>query len=374
MWIEKVTTKSGTTKFKYCEQYIDSMTWKKKRVSVTLEKNNRATKRMAAEALARKIAAAQEPPEPEDITVAEACEKYLAYQKINVKASTYTRLTYQCKNVIQILGRDTLLSRLNAGFIKERLIATNREAATLNWYRVSIIALLNWSFENDCIDDISFLKKIKTFREPPHREKIQDKYLEPEELASLIDALPEKRWRLLTRFLALSGLRFGEAAALNREDIDLENSVIHVTKNFDKQNRITTTPKTSSSYRDVSIQQELKKVCREIILFTKEDGLFRNYRTDLFIASTDGGNIRYAAYYAYLKKHTPESIKKAVTPHILRHTHCSIMAAADVSIDTIARRLGHETDDVTRKIYLHVTKDLAKRDAEQIEHVRILTS
>ena len=28
-------------------------------------------------------------------------------------------------------------------------------------------------------------------------------------------------WKLLTEFLALSGLRFGEAAALNTSDVDL---------------------------------------------------------------------------------------------------------------------------------------------------------
>lgn len=47
MWIEK--TPSG--KFKYVEQYTDYMTGKKKRVSITLEKDTASAKRTALETL-----------------------------------------------------------------------------------------------------------------------------------------------------------------------------------------------------------------------------------------------------------------------------------------------------------------------------------
>ncbi len=371
MWIEKVTTKSGTTKFKYCEQYIDNMTGKKKRVSVTLEKNNRAAQKMAAEALSRKIAQALEPPVPGVLTVEQACEKYLTYQKVSVKASSYSSYVTRCKAVNRILGKDTLLDRLTAGFIKERLNSTGEAAITRNEYITSIRLVLNWCYKNDYIADISFLQKIEPFKTEPHQSRIQDKYLEPEELIALIDALPEKRWKLLTRFLVLSGLRFGEAAALNREDIDFKESVIHVNKNYDNKNRIVSTPKTSSSYRDVYMQPELRKVCREIMLFTREDGLFRNYRTDLFFASQSGGNIPYTSYYNFLREHKPESIKKTISPHIMRHTHVSLMAAAGVDIETLSRRLGHESDTITRKIYFHVTKNMVERDNEQIRNAHI---
>jgi integrase len=51
-----------------------------------------------------------------------------------------------------------------------------------------------------------------------------------------------------------------------------------------------------------------------------------------------------------------------LSPHSLRHTHTSLLAEAKVDIEDIKDRLGHFDDDVTRKIYLHVT-DPVKREA-----------
>lgn len=51
MWVEK--TKTG--KYKYTERYTDYMTGKIRRVSVTMEKNNPSTKKLARQALLRII-------------------------------------------------------------------------------------------------------------------------------------------------------------------------------------------------------------------------------------------------------------------------------------------------------------------------------
>lgn len=47
--------------------------------------------------------------------------------------------------------------------------------------------------------------------------------------------------------------------------------------------------------------------------------------------------------------------------HDLGHTHASLLLEQGVSIDTISRRLGHENSVITRKIYLHVTKNLKRK-------------
>lgn len=55
----------------------------------------------------------------------------------------------------------------------------------------------------------------------------------------------------------MSDLRFGEVAALQRSDLDMERRVIKVTKNFDKINNIITPPKTRTSIREVYMPEEL---------------------------------------------------------------------------------------------------------------------
>jgi integrase len=55
-------------------------------------------------------------------------------------------------------------------------------------------------------------------------------------------------------------------------------------------------------------------------------------------------------------------LSESFTPHTLRHTQTSLLAQIGVSIDVIMNRLGHQNDDVTRRIYLHVT-DHSKKEA-----------
>ncbi|QEK13092.1 amidohydrolase [Crassaminicella thermophila] len=54
------------------------------------------------------------------------------------------------------------------------------------------------------------------------------------------------------------------------------------------------------------------------------------------------------------------NIATLLTPHGLRHTHASLLAQAGVRLQEIMDRLGHQDDNITRNIYLHVTKDMKK--------------
>ena len=110
MWVEK--TKTG--KYKYTERYTDYMTGKIRRVSVTMEKNNPSTKKLARQALLRIIEERQneEPEEVQPLTLWQLVEHYRAYQKQSVKESTYRRNFYQCKALLEILGADVLCQNL----------------------------------------------------------------------------------------------------------------------------------------------------------------------------------------------------------------------------------------------------------------------
>lgn len=49
-----------------------------------------------------------------------------------------------------------------------------------------------------------------------------------------------------------------------------------------------------------------------------------------------------------------------LTPHSLRHTHTSLLAEANVTLEEIMARLGHKNDQTTRNIYLHITETRKK--------------
>ena len=60
-------------------------------------------------------------------------------------------------------------------------------------------------------------------------------------------------------------------------------------------------------------------------------------------------------------------LKTDLTPHSLRHTHTSLLAEADVGLEEIMERLGHTDYETTRKVYLHVTKDMKKEAAHKFD-------
>lgn len=249
MWMDKLP--SG--KYNYIERYIDPMTGKKKRVSIAFDKNTAKNRKMAATILQERIDQALRTAQVQkkDITLKELAELYNAEQLRTVKQSTYNRNCGACKSIAKILGPSTIVSKLNAGYIRERFLATGRAPGTLNEWMVRLKALLRWGYRNDYIEDISYLDKIERFKDVSHRKKIEDKFLESSEVELLLDEMKVKKWKVLTEFLVLSGLRFGEAAALEKTDVDLRKRVIHVTKTYDVNNDIVTTPKTDFSIRDV---------------------------------------------------------------------------------------------------------------------------
>ena len=371
MWIEPL----DNGKFKYVERYEDLRTGKEKRVSITLEKNNRQAQKTARELLAKKIQDKQEAAckKQEDRTLEDLVADYRKAQLISVKKSTYTRNYFACETLMKILGRDTLLSRLNAPYVRSAMLKTGKPAGTLNEHLTRYKALMRWGYENDLVDDISDLRKLKNFRDDPHRLKIQDKYLEGEELKAVLDDMDNEQWILVTKFMALSGLRFAEFCALERSDVDLNAKVISINKGYDSVNQELTTTKNIFSYREVHIQPELHAVCKEINVFMLRRRLMHHIQAcPLFMAETDGSHIHYYTFNKYLKSYAKRITGKHITPHARRHTHASLLFEQGFTIDEIARRLGHGDSKITREIYTHVTEKLIEKDNARLDLVQIL--
>ena len=367
MWVEKL----DNGKYKYIERYEDYLTGKMRRVSVTLEKNTASARKQAQTALAAKIekALARDVIVKKDITLRELVTEYRKSQKLVVKESTYSRNYHACNTLMKMLGENVLVDRLTARYVRDSFLSSGKENGTLNEHLTRFKALIRWGYKNDLLKDISYLDKIERFKDIPHKEKIQDKFLEASELKCLIENMAVEKWRNLTEFLSLSGLRFGEAAALEISDIDLKNRMIKVSKNYDMINNVTTSPKTGSSSREVYIQDEFLELCKRL----RYDALCQRMVNGCNLLFQDNGrHVAYYSYNAYLKENAIKYIGRAITPHTLRHTHASLLMEQGISIEIISRRLGHENSEITREIYLHVTKKLKEKENQQLARIRIL--
>ncbi len=365
MWTEEL----DNGKFKFKERYFDEYTGKNRYVSVTMDKNTSQTKKTAQRILEDKIRekTSVNSPDATNLTFGELVDKYLAYQLNNVKLSTYTRNKLFCNSFKRdVIGQDILVCKINARYVREQFDKTGKSNSSKNEMLTRFKALIRWGYSNDYIDDVRYLDKLKPYKDSSNHEKAANKYLETEEIQKLLPSLVEKKWELLTRFLILSGLRVGEAIALEKKSVDKE--YIHVSQTYDKNNNIITTQKTLESNRDVYIQPELAELLKEIRSYNKLSGISSIY----LFSDESGAPIAYDSYRQYLRDHSIKALGYNVTPHVLRHTHASLLLANGMDIDSIARRLGHANSKVTREIYLHIMEQLKIRDNNMLKNIRVL--
>ena len=350
MWTEKL--KNG--KYKATERYEDPITGKIKKMSVTADK-----KKAAMDALREKLEDALTVKYETNLTFAELCDRFLKYQKAHVRESSYLSWKTRISTLRKLIGDDAMVRKLTASYVAERIDADN--PVTTNNRITYVKVIIRWAYAHDYIESKEWLDKIRGEKDTKKRERIEDKYLEPEELKALLDSMTVEKWKILTEFLAFSGLRIGEALALNVDDIDTH---IHVTKTFmTGVEKIGDEPKTAESVRDVFIQPELESAIKKAKAHRLEYIIKTGERSEMLFPDAN-----YYAFEHYLKRKS-EKIKK-ITPHTLRHTHVSLLASQGVPLDVISRRLGHSNEKITRGVYFHVTKKLRESDDERISKVR----
>lgn len=364
MWTQQ--TPSG--RWQFFENYKDPLTGKTKVASVTADKNTTASRKIAQDRLREKIDAktgncAIKP----QITLQSILDAYAADQERRMKPDTVDRNRRVLQKAVDAIGADALAEKLNAVIVRQSLPS---KPSTYNERLTRFKAMMRWAYQNDLTDNISFLDKLPLLPDDK-KARIQDKYMTRDELQAVTAAMKEEKWRLLTEFLALTGLRIGEAMALLKSDVDLKTMRISVNKTYAyqiKPPRVLDSPKTDSSNRVVPIQPELIPIIRQTNeLMSAIAGIHNN----LFFHNERGTYICYDAYRQYLGDVTARVIGRRLTPHALRHTMTSLFAESGVPLDVISRRLGHADSKITKEIYFHITEGLIDSDAAAVAGVML---
>lgn len=352
MWIEH---KNG--KMRMYDRY-KALDGSVRRVSVRLDKDTPQARNKAQRALDDKIQVLTT--KNSNCRFFELVRAYRSAKIIEVKESTYRRICRETDTQKKIFG-DVKLSDLTAGMVKQKIVDYNPKPSTVNEHIQRFKEIIKWGFKNDYVQEKEWLDKIEKMNDIPNRVKIKDKFLESDECIKLLEAMSDK-WRPLTNFLLLSGLRIGEALALDKSDVDMENRYIHVYKSKDPVTGEINTPKTYSSNRDVYMYKDLYNLCQDILDMNKK------IRNRSFFPYCE-----YYAYRKYLRKVSGEVLGRCITPHVLRHTHASLLAEISDKYDYefIARRLGHQNSRVTKQIYIHVTNRKKELENNSLENVHL---
>lgn len=303
----------------------------------------------------------QEPPVT-PLTVAELIERYNEYRRHEVRASTLDKSSriLAC-HVLPTLGSCTL-DQLDAPALMAWKAAINEKGLatiTKNGAYKELRALLNFGVKLRQLPSNPLLD-IGPFRDP-YFEMPADQlhYYTADQFlryhAAMRGAAKSMTGWGVYVFFAIAfytGMRKGEIHALRWTD--LQDGTIYIRRSISqkiKGQRITETPpKNKSSYRRLQIPTPLQTILDEQRTRQQADGRWTaEYRVcggpDV-ISDTSIENANKATAAAAGLPH--------IRVHDFRHTHASLLINEGISIQEVARRLGHADVKMTWNTYGHL--------------------
>lgn len=175
-----------------------------------------------------------------------------------------------------------------------------------------------------------------------------------------------------------TGLRVSEFCGLTIKDIDLDKKILnidHQLQRTSKMEYVIESTKTKAGTRKIPITDEVAECFRRIIENRESP------RVEKFIDGYSGflffdrnGMPLVAMHWEHRFKHMlnryNEIYRKrlpTITPHVCRHTYCSIQAKAGMNPKTLQYLMGHSDIGVTLNVYTHLGFDDAAEEMERIQ-------
>lgn len=365
-------TQKANGQFIYRERYTDR-SGRRRIVSVQLPNRTRATVKKAQELLDLKIRDLTKPAE-NTLTLRAVIDDYKAFKRPQIKPLTYNNYLRYEQKVYQHIAPDRVVTTITAREW-QKMVDDITAAASVKTAR-SVYQLTKAALEQaERLDGISALA-IRRVRVPTAQKTAEDvaaaaeKYLTRDELSEVLNLVRRKAPYIadILEFQALTGLRYGELAALREDDYDANGHTISVnaTLNFNVAGMRCHrgTPKNVYSVRKIELDDKAASIIARFIVYNKAARVWfkgPGYALPdrfIFVSQTDG----YPLDISYVNRLLRSlHYHKRLTTHVFRHTHISLLAEAGVPLKAIMARVGHNEPRTTMSIYTHVTDRM--RDA-----------
>jgi integrase len=192
----------------------------------------------------------------------------------------------------------------------------------------------------------------------PKRKHADRGYLAHVQVAALAAAV--ERDPEVVRFLAYTGLRWGEMAALRVCDFDLLRRRVNVSRSVTESGGLVwSTPKTWER-RSVPFPAVLADELCALMVAKERDALVF---TDMRGGVIRNSNWRARVFQPAVQKcQTDDDTFPSITPHDLRHTAASLAVSAGANVKAVQRMLGHAKASMTLDVYA----DLFDEDLDDV--------
>lgn len=206
-------------------------------------------------------------------------------------------------------------------------------------------------------------------------EKVKNRPLSIEEVPDFIKCFNEDTvWDRLVLFLLNTGMRGGEAIALEWHDIDWDNHRLMVSKTLSRCSKglYVSTPKTASSRRFVSLNhlaldtlQKQKEYYERVL--SENPNFFKH--PDIIFFSAKGDYLFLANLTRTIHERTKGTQFEDITTHSLRHTHATLLLNSGVDLALVSKNLGHASVSTTANIYVDILRSTQEKVAQKMEEL-----
>lgn len=179
-------------------------------------------------------------------------------------------------------------------------------------------------------------------------------YLTPAEFEAILAHVPD-RWRVFVQTLYATGMRWGEATALQVKHVQLGShaGTITIARAWKKGERgvYIGSPKSRRALRTIRIEGD--------VVTALADHIAGKHHDDLVFTSAQGKPIRPQNFHPRVWRPAvaASGIGKEPDLHSLRHSHVALLARHGVPIKAVQSRLGHESMQTTFDTYGHLFPD-----------------
>ena len=310
--------------------------------------------------------------EDKSMTFKELYDMWLKQHRLNVKPSTIaTNRRFVEGHVLPHLG-DMKLDDITVVYCQKLVNEWYEEYKQYTYFRKVTAQIMRYG---EAMEIMKSNPMAKTILPRKKEEEKKLKYYTKEELQHFFECLEQfGNYKQLAFFrtLAFTGARKSEILSLQWNDIDLFNKTVSIGKTLavdENLNIIIQKPKTSSSIREISLDDETIKILSRWRSIQREEYFKLGYNTtseEQYIFTNDRNELYYPQIANdWLKYLIKKYDLPKITPHNFRHTHASLLLQAGIPVKEVSERLGHKDIKITLDIYSHVMPEEAEKTASK---------
>lgn len=278
-------------------------------------------------------------------TIGNLGPRWLELKKGSVKPAHYDKLESAWRLHVKPTWEHTAIAKVAKSEVQVWINKTGNSATVKRRAAGVLAGILDLA-----VDDGLIMRHPARDVTLPKKPKGTHEYLTVDQLNFFLTHVHEYH-RPFARFLAVTGLRYGEAAALQGKHINRARGRISVEQTMfyqkveEGRGEYSTGEVKTYEKRSVPVAKEilntLPLVFPEAYVFPTQEGRMRPY-----VGSTRGWWFTAVKNAQEADEHFPR-----ITPHDLRHTAASLAVSAGANVKALQRMLGHASAAMTLDVY-----------------------